>query len=91
MFVDGIKLAFNAMQRLKKGDIYVSALTRIHLFVHRPVALKSLEIFKQKLAYIQYNPLVAGLCGLPEEYKYSTARFYETGINNSVFISHYTE
>jgi putative transposase len=48
-------------------------------------------MFKQKLEYIHYNPVVAALCGLPEEYKYSTARFYETGINNWDFITHYTE
>jgi hypothetical protein len=28
---------------------------------------------------------------VPEEYKYSTATFYETGINNWNFIRHYTE
>ena len=48
-------------------------------------------MFKQKLEYIHYDPVVAALCGFPEEYKYSTARFYETGINNWDFITHYTE
>jgi len=49
------------------------------------------EIIKQKLEYIHYNPVVPGLCVLPEEYKWSTARFYETGINNWDFITDYTE
>jgi len=49
------------------------------------------EIIKQKLEYIHYNPVVAWLCGLREEYNYSTARFNETGINNWDFITHYTE
>jgi len=72
----------------------ISAKDREYQFWERnalTIELKSLEMFKQKLEYIHYNPVVAGLCGLPEEYKYSTARFYETGINNSVFITHYTE
>ena len=72
----------------------VSAKDREYQFWERnalTIELKSLEMFKQKLEYIHYDPVVAGLCGLPEEYKYSTARFYETGINNSVFITHYTE
>ena len=43
------------------------------------VELKTMEMFKQKLEYIHYNPVMAGLCNLPEEYKYSTARFYEKG------------
>ncbi|MGN6543255.1 MAG: hypothetical protein ACTHKY_20775 [Ginsengibacter sp.] len=55
------------------------------------IELKSLEMFKQKLEYIHCNLVVAGLCGLPEEYRYSTARFYETRINNWDFITHYTE
>ncbi len=48
-------------------------------------------MFKQKLEYIHYNPVRAGLCNLPEEYKYSTAKFYETGINDWKFVSHYAE
>ena len=48
-------------------------------------------MFKQKLEYIHYNPVEAGLCNLPEEYKYSTARFYETGVNDWGFVTHYTE
>ena len=48
-------------------------------------------MFKQKLEYIHCSLVAAGLCGLPEEYKYSTARFYETGIINWDFITHYTE
>jgi putative transposase len=36
-------------------------------------------IFEQKLDYIHYNPVKAGLCMLPEEYTYSSANYYETG------------
>jgi len=37
------------------------------------VELNTLEMLKQKLEYIHYNPVIAGICNLPEEYKYSTA------------------
>jgi REP element-mobilizing transposase RayT len=43
------------------------------------IELISEDLFKQKLEYIHYNPVKAGLCGVPEEYYYSSARFYEDG------------
>ena len=46
-------------------------------------------MLKQKLEYIHYNPVKACLCKLPEEYKYSTARFYETGENEWGSVTHY--
>jgi putative transposase len=55
------------------------------------VELNSLEMLKQKLEYIHYNPVIAGICNLPEEYKYSTAKFYEKGVNDWSFVTHYTE
>src|SRR6185312_3567902 len=55
------------------------------------VELNTLEMLKQKLEYIHYNPVLAGLCNLPEEYKYSTARLYETGVNDWSFVTDYTE
>lgn len=36
-------------------------------------------VFEQKLIYIHENPVRAGLCILPEEYKYSSAMFYKHG------------
>jgi putative transposase len=41
------------------------------------IELRTDKVFKQKLDYIHYNPVKAGLCNLPEEYKYSSASFYE--------------
>ena len=55
------------------------------------VELRTHEIFLQKLEYIHWNPVRAGLCSLPEEYKYSSARFYETGIDNWGFLTHYRD
>ncbi len=49
------------------------------------------HVFFQKLDYIHYNPVTAGLCELPEDYKYSSARFYETGEDEFGFITHYND
>jgi REP element-mobilizing transposase RayT len=46
------------------------------------VELKTHQVYCQKLDYIHWNPVRAGICKLPEEYKYSSALFYETGIDN---------
>jgi putative transposase len=55
------------------------------------VELRSHAVFIQKLEYIHWNPEKAGLCALPEEYKYSSAFFYETGVDNWGFLSHYRD
>jgi REP element-mobilizing transposase RayT len=52
------------------------------------VELYSKEVFEQKLEYIHYNPVKAGLCNLPEEYYYSSANFYHIGIDVFGFLSH---
>jgi putative transposase len=45
------------------------------------VDLYSEKFFRQKLTYIHENPVRAGLCNLIEEYQYSSAAFYETGMD----------
>jgi REP element-mobilizing transposase RayT len=55
------------------------------------VELRNHKVFRQKLDYIHCNPVKAGLCKLPEEYKYSSALFYETGIDNWGFLEHYRD
>jgi putative transposase len=47
------------------------------------------DVFYQKLNYIHYNPVKAGLCSFPEEYPYSSALFYEKGIDNFGYLTHY--
>ncbi len=37
------------------------------------------KVFIQKMNYIHYNPVKAGLCKFPEEYYYSSANFYHGG------------
>jgi hypothetical protein len=48
-------------------------------------------VFKQKLDYINYNPVAAGLCKFPEEYHYSSALFYEHGTDHFNMLTHYME
>lgn len=55
------------------------------------VELRSHPVFLQKLEYIHLNPVRAGICNLPEEYKYSSSSFYETGHNYWGFLSHYRD
>lgn len=47
--------------------------------------------FLQKLEYIHENPVVKGYCDFPEEYTYSSALFYEKGIDRFGFLTHYRE
>ena len=53
------------------------------------VDLYTEAVFIQKLEYIHLNPVQAQLCSLPEEYWYSSARFYEIGIDDFGFLTHY--
>ncbi len=52
--------------------------------------LFSETVFLQKLAYTHENPVKAGLCDLPEEYHYSSARFYELNESSFGFLTHHT-
>ena len=52
------------------------------------VELPSLNMFTQKLEYIHYNPVEAGLCTKPEDYYYSSARFYLGGIDAFEMLTH---
>ncbi len=49
-------------------------------------------VFEQKLDYIHNNPLQEKwkLSAHPEDYKYSSAKFYYTGIDDFGLLTHYT-
>jgi REP element-mobilizing transposase RayT len=55
------------------------------------IDLWSRPVFLQKLNYIHANPTQPHwkLCKYPEEYKYSTAKFYEKGVDDFGFVTHY--
>ena len=55
------------------------------------IELRTDEAFIQKLDYIHWNTVRAGLYNLPDEYKYSSALFYLTGIDNWGFLTHYRD
>lgn len=72
----------------------VSAKDRTYQFWERnslSVELRSPKVFNQKLDYIHYNPVKAGLCILPEEYYYSSATFYATGVDDFGMLTHYMD
>ena len=54
------------------------------------IELISEDLFKQKLEYIHYNPVKAGICEKPEDYYYSSARFYLDGLDSFKMITHFT-
>lgn len=70
----------------------VNAIDRKYNFWQRDsldIELFTAEVFQQKLNYLHYNPVRAQLCKLPEDYHFSSALFYEKGIDHFSFIDHY--
>jgi putative transposase len=53
------------------------------------VDLFSPKVFYQKIDYVHFNPVVAGLCINPEDYYYSSSKFYATGIDEFDVLTHY--
>jgi putative transposase len=62
------------------------------IWKRKPLSIDLLtkELSIQKLEYIHYNPVTAGLCRLPEEYYYSSAKFYLDGSDNFGMLTHFT-
>ena len=54
------------------------------------IELISQDLFNQKLEYIHYNPVSAGLCEKPEDYYYSSAKFYYDGTNSFEMLTHFS-
>jgi putative transposase len=89
-----IKTDFNKFHPAVLELFRVNAKDRKYQFWERnplSVELRTDKVILQKLKYIHENPVRAGLCSFPEEYKYSSAGFYETGIDNWGFLSHYRD
>ncbi len=57
-----------------------------------PLSIELLNkvMFIQKLEYIHYNPVKAGMCEAPEDYLYSSARFYLDGTNSFGMLKYYS-
>ena len=98
---DFLKFTAQKIQRdLKKNHtqllchFFVNAKDRKYQFWERnplSVEIWSENVLKQKLKYLHENPVKAELCRFPEEYKYSSALFYKTGIDNWGFLTHYRD
>ena len=72
----------------------VNAKDRAYQFWERnslSIELRSAKVFNQKTEYIHNNPVTAGLCILVEEYYYSSAKFYATGIDYFRMLTHADE
>jgi REP element-mobilizing transposase RayT len=74
----------------------VTASDRIYNFWQRdPLAVLvfSREMASQKLDYMHFNPLQEHwqLCTQPEEYKFSSAAFYEYGVDEFKILTHYMD
>jgi hypothetical protein len=48
------------------------------------------KFLQQKLNYTHFNPCQQhwNLADIPENYKYSSAKFYETGVKDFSFLTH---
>ena len=72
----------------------VSASDRKYQFWERnalSIEIWSEKVLRQKLLYLHENPVRAGVCRFPEQYKYSSALFYKTGVDNWGFLTHYRD
>ena len=47
-------------------------------------------VFYQKLEYIHYNPVKAGLSTNPEDYYYSSAKYYYDGVDCFGMLTHFS-
>jgi putative transposase len=63
-----------------------------HFWERRPykATMLSRDVLEQKLDYIHYNPVKAGLCNLPEDYEYSSAKYYFLNMDTPL-ITHYMD
>ena len=78
------------------NNFFVDATGREYQFWKRKplsIDLWTQEVFIQKLIYIHNNPIKDpwNLVQYPEEYKYSSAKFYESGIDDFNLLTHYKE
>jgi putative transposase len=65
---------------------------KFHFWERRPYKARSYtrDILEQKLDYMHFNPVKAGLCILPEDYLFSSAQFYYQKLANPI-LTHYME
>jgi len=103
--VQGALFSFTAHEfkkNLKKNNElllenhFVNKIDRKYQFWQREPMVKECwtkKFFQQKFNYTHFNPCQPhwNLAEKPEDYKYSSSRFYETGIKEFTFLTHFNE
>jgi putative transposase len=88
------QLKFSLINNAGNLDLYKStqADREYQFWERRPfkATMYNRKVFEQKLDYIHFNPVKAGLCQLPEDYLYSSASYYLLNTPNGL-ITHYME
>ena len=72
-------------------EFFVNAKDRKYqLWERNPLSINlySEKVMMEKIKYIHENPVRKQLCELPHHYKYSSALFYHTGVDNWGFLTH---
>ena len=72
-------------------ELFVNAKDRKYqIWERNPLSVEiwSEKVFLEKLKYIHENPVRAGICKWPDDYKYSSALFYKFGKDNWGFLTH---
>jgi putative transposase len=102
--VQGALLSFTAHE-FKKNLIFderkltnyrVNLIDRSYQFWQRDCVVKECwgeKFFEQKLDYTHNNPVQShwSLCEVPEDYYWSSASFYESGVSPFLFLTHYKD
>jgi putative transposase len=95
---DFLKFTAQQILRMQRGkslpildDLQVNAKDRKYQVWERnslSVPIWSEKFLWEKLEYIHNNPVRAGLCKYPEDYRYSSAGFYYNGDRHWKFLVH---
>jgi hypothetical protein len=60
---------------------------RFWQLTQHPVGITSEPFWKQKMDYLHYNPCRKGLVRCPEEWRFSSARFWTSGVAGDVEVA----
>ena len=90
-----IKFQMIDNKRFSELSSYVSTQgdRNYHFWERRPfkATMYNRQVASQKVDYIHQNPIKAGLCEMPEDYKYSSYEFYEFNIDRWDMLTYYEE
>jgi putative transposase len=73
-------------------DFKVDAKDRMYqIWERNPLSIElfSPKVLFQKIEYVHYNPIKAGLCVRAQDYYYSAVKFYETGVDDFSMLTHH--